>query len=216
MVVAIPWRPQPARVAAHRFVREWWAAVLPDSPVVEVDTDHHPYNLAAARNKGVVEAERLGADVVVICDADVVFDHHIHVYEAIAGASVDGWVHMPFTNQLYLTADETADLFDGTPPTRAGHLGNGCCYITTPSTYWAFGGSDERFSGWGGDDDQLVAAATTLVGLVRHDGVAYSLHHADECRDVGSERHRPNSLLAQRYWAAMGNERAMRELIAER
>jgi hypothetical protein len=217
VVVAIPWRAQPARLAAHAFVRRWYADVLPDAPVVEVDTEHQPYNLAAARNLGVRRAAALDADVVVVGDADVVIDRPHHLLEAIEAAAADGWMHMPFDDQLYLTADETAGLIDrAQAPQRRGHRGNGCCYVVQPDAYWAFGGSDERFSGWGGDDDQLVAAATTLVGLTRHDGVAWSLHHADECRDVGSERHRPNSQLAIRYWKAMGNERAMRALIAER
>lgn len=216
VVIGIPWRPQPARLAAHAFVREWWANVLPDAEIVEVDTDHHPFNLAACRNVCARTAADLGADIVVIADADVIIDDPARVYAAVDGAR-DGSLHMPFTDQLYLTADETAALIaSGIHPIRTPTLGNGCCYIVQPAAYFAAGGSDERFSGWGGDDDQLVAATTTLIGLTRHDGVAYSLHHADECRDIGSERHRPNGLLAARYWHAMGDPDAMRALIAER
>lgn len=215
IVIAIPWRPQPGRLAAHAFVRSWWARTVPSATIIEVDTDHDEYNLAAARNLGVAQAQELGADVVVLADADVVItpDHHVHA--AIADAPVTRTLHMPFTNQRYLSEVESERLYAGHQVPVDGHQGNGCCYIVTPDAYWACGGSDERFSGWGGDDDQLVAAATTLIGLTRHDGVALSLWHP-AVRDVGSERHRPNSLLAQRYWRAMHDPAAMRALIAER
>lgn len=215
VVVAIPWRPQPGRLAAHRFVRGWWEHTLPTATIIEVDTDHSPYNLAAARNLGVAQAGELGADVVVIADADVIITPAHHVHDAIAAAPSTFTMHMPFTDQRYLTETESEALYAGHQVPTAGHLGNGCCYIVTPAAYWACGGSDERFSGWGGDDDQLVAAATTLIGLTRHDGVALSLWHP-AVRDVGSDRHRPNSQLAQRYWRAMHDPAAMRALIAER
>lgn len=216
VVVALPWRPQPGREAPHDFVCGWFAQVLPDAPLIEVDTDHDPYNLAAVRNKAVCEAEALGADVVVVSDADCVLEDARSLHRSIDQAAVDGRVHMPFERQRYLTEAETRAILAGEWPQRhPGHHGNGCCYVMTPDTYWRFGGSDERFSGWGGDDDQLVAAASCLVGLRRHRGVMLSLWHP-AFRDVGSERHRPNAVLAHRYWAAIRSPEAMRALIAER
>ena len=214
-VVAMPWRPQPAREAAHALVREWLARHLPLAPVLEVDTAHHPYNLSAVRNEGVRRAEELGADMVVIIDADAIIVPPDSLHEAIA-AAVDGRVHMPFTVQRYLTQEETERVLAGGAASTHGAHGNGACYVCTPAAYWTFGGSDERFSGWGGDDDQLVAAASTLVGLERHEGTVWSLWHADERRPVGTAEHRPNALLAQRYWAAIGSPRRMRDLIGER
>lgn len=214
--IAMPWRPGPGREAAHDYCVWWWGQVLPDAPIYEVDTAHEVYNLAAARNLGVQVAEADGCDVVVITDADSVYVPHRHVHEAIAEAAVDGRVHMPFSSQRYLTEHETKRLVeDHIVPDVTGSHGNGCSYILTPATYRAFGGSDERFSGWGGDDDQLVAAATCLVGLKRHRGLALSLWHP-AFRDIGSVRHKPNAALAARYWDAVHSKGAMRDLIAER
>lgn len=216
VVVGIPWRPKEGRFLAYCMVREFYKRHLPDALVVEVDTPHEEYNLAAARNKVVVEAAKLDADIVIISDADCIIAPPSHLDDAIVEAFEDGRVHMPFMNQMYLSEAETAGLaVHRTEPVLGGHLGNGCCYVMRPDTYERFGGSDERFSGWGGDDDQLVAAATCLVGLVRHPGVSLSLWHP-AVRDVGSGRHRPNSELARRYWAAIGNKSAMRAVIAER
>lgn len=223
--VAIAWRPTPERLPAYRHVLSLYAAQAEAAmdfgaciDIITVDTPHVPYNLAAVRNEGVRQAEARGADVVVLADADVVVTPWMHVQDAIIQAHEDGRAHLPFTLQRYLTAEETAEVIAGADPGSypGVGVGNGCCYVITPEAYWAMHGSDERFSGWGGDDDQFVAAASTLIGLVRHKGVALSLHHADERRPVGTAEHRPNSLLARRYWSAKGDPAAMRRIIAER
>lgn len=214
VVLGMPWRPKPGRLEAHAHARAWWDQHFPAYEVVEVDTDHEEFNLAACRNAAVRAAEERGADVVVIADADVIFHPAITVDQCVFAAR-DGRVHMPFTEQVYLTREETEALLSGRDAPTTGTPGNGCCYIATPAAYWAAGGGDERFSGWGGDDDAFVAAAGTLVGLKRHEGLAYSLWHPP-VRDVGSDRWRPNSLLAQRYWRANGSVRHMRRLIATR
>lgn len=216
VTVAFPWRPQPARVAAFEFVRRWWAEVLPEAHVVEVDTDHQPYNLAACRNAGVDAAEANGSSVVVLADADCVVGTPASLHAALHAATSDPYLHLPFTEQRYLDEPETLGLFDGLQPPLEGSHGNGACWVTSVAGWRAAGGQDERFSGWGGDDDQMIAAATALTGVVRHEGVVWSLWHADECRDVGSERHRPNAELAHRYWAARNSRAQMLALIAER
>ena len=215
VVVAIPWRPTPERQAARDHVVAWWCRVLPDAQVIEVDTDHHPYNLAAVRNECVRQAEALGAEVVVIADADGVLASPRPLYRAIMSAE-DDRLHLPYTAQRYLDQAETESILGGGTPSTDGHPGNGGIYVVTPAGYAACGGSDERFSGWGGDDDGIVAAAMALTGIERHKGTLWSLWHADERRPVGTAEHRPNANLAARYWNAKDRPEAMRALIAER
>lgn len=215
LAVVFPWRPQPDRLAAYGFTRTWWESHYPDAVFGAVDTDHQPFNLSACRNKAVRWAEQRDADVVVLCDADSVPATRDSVDEAVAEAG-DGRLHFPFESQRYLDQAETEALYRGESPPTDGARGLGACWVLTPSAWWAAGGGDERFSGWGGDDDGFVAAATTLIGVRRHEGTVWSLWHADECRDVGSERHRPNAELAHRYWDAIRDPAVMRRLIAER
>lgn len=215
LVVAIPWRPTPERRPAFEAVVEWWARHYPAAPVLTVDTPHVPYNLSAVRNECVRRAEAEYADVVVIADADAIVATPEALDIAI-GQAHDGRLHLPYTRQRYLDEDETRTVLDGGTISLDGSPGNGAVYVVTPSAYWDAGGSDERFSGWGGDDDGIVAAASTLTGLVRHEGTVWSLWHADERRPVGTPEHKPNADLADRYWSALGNRRAMIALIAER
>lgn len=216
VVVAMAWRSQPERIASHDHVIAWHRQHLPDAALIEVDTGHAPYNLAAVRNECVRRAEAAGAEVVVITDADAIVADPAQLHGAITRAATSGRLHLPFQAQRYLTAAETADVIAGGQAPLDGSHGNGAIYAVAPGTYWRFGGSDERFSGWGGDDDQLVAAAMCLAGLRRHPGTVWSLWHADERRPIGTEEHRPNAELAARYWQARDSRDAMRRLIAER
>lgn len=215
IAVVIPWRPTPERQAGYDMVVQRWRQLLGDPPILAVDTCHQPFNLNAARNAGVRAAADLGADLVVVTDADCVLADDVDL-TAVCDAAEQGGLHLPFTAQRYLTAGETAAVFAGDTRPLPGHPGNGACYISRPDAWWEWGGGDERFVGWGGDDDQIVAAAMCLSTLTRHWGTVLSLHHADERRPVGTDEHRPNAELAQRYWAARNNPAAMRAIIAER
>lgn len=212
IVVAIPWRSTPERDRAFRFVCSRYRAL--GLPVVTADAGGEGFNRAASRNL----AMRLCAsfDVVVLSDADCVFAYDSNLARAIAEA-VDGRLHMPYTAQHYCTADETANIYAGDLTPLPGHEGSGACYVITPDAWERCGGMDERFGAiWGGEDDQLLAAATALIGVERHRGTVLSLHHADEFRPVGADFHRPNAVLAQRYHDARTNPAAIRALIAER
>ena len=196
VVVAFPWRETPERVAGYQMVRDWYQVNLVNAAMVEVDTDSEVFSLAACRNRAVAVAKDLGADVVVISDADTI-PPPTALHDAIEGAAVDGQLHMPYDQCIYAGTDS--------PP----GLANGGVHVVTPACWDALGGQDERLVGWGGDDDQLIAAATCLVGVVRHPGCAVSLWHADANRWCNDE----NRKIAHRYWEAVGNPDAMRQLI---
>jgi hypothetical protein len=225
ITIGTPWRETPERKPAYDFMQQWWGSVLfgmgcqVDADFVSVDTDDEIFNLNACRNGIVEHAALVEADVVVICDADVVMSNRPMTSNVIQIAAQSDELHMPFTLQRYLTADETRGVISGHP--SCGDLpgvgvGNGCCYICRPEVWEQFGGGDPNFVGWGGDDDQIVACASTLVGLRRYTPVAWSMHHADECRPIGSPMQQRNARRAQRYWSAAGNQRAIRRLIDTR
>lgn len=217
VAVAIPWRATPERQAAHNYVRNVYDRRLPSAPVYEVDAPGWTgFALAPSRDLGVRLAEGAGADVVVISDADAV-PAASTLWDAIVGAYEEGGLHLPFTEQLYLTADETRDFYNGGMPLREGSPGDGALYVVRPDQWWAMGGNDNRFGDvWGGDDASAVSAAQALTSLHRHPGVVLSLHHADERRPIGAPEWQPNSDLARRYVEARNDPAAMRSLIAER
>lgn len=203
VVVAIPWRDRgdQLRRAHHQAIRAWFDRTL-DAPVLDCDGGG-PWSLAGARNAGVRLAADIGADVVVVCDAD----NHPEagpLANAIAGCVDDGLVHLPYTE--YVNGSFR----------WAGSVGG--IYVTTPDTWWAAGGQDERFRGWGCEDHAFVHAHATLLGapMPRHPGVLTHLpHRAPAERDPRHPDHVAAAALLEAYRSADGDVAAMRALVAD-
>ncbi|MGI5274755.1 glycosyltransferase family 2 protein [Nonomuraea sp. CA-218870] len=218
-LVAIPWRHQPSRMVAHEATVARYRELLPGVEIVEVDTGHEPFCLAGCRNRGVRLAEERGADVVVLGDADTLPERE-PLLAAIEGAATSGLVHLPYTAYHSLRADGTAQYRRGVPLDRCNHLvvpaATSGVYVTSPETWWACGGQDERFLGWAPEDVAWLICHRTLLGSepVRHEGRVYALHHQSATKT--GPAYEQAVALYQRYMDAAGDETAMRALISER
>lgn len=218
VLVAIPWRFQPHREYAHRIVADHYRELLPDATVVNVDTDHQPFCLAACRNKGVRVAETGGYDIAILGDADTLPEQK-PLRAAIEQARYSRFVHLPYDQYRSLRAEGTAQHRAGTPLEDCDHLVvDGACsgvYVTTPKTWWAHGGQDEAFLGWGFEDAAWMAAHKTLLGAepVRYPGSVFTLHHESQVKE--GEQYTANAARCFRYHQAQDDPDAMRALIAE-
>jgi hypothetical protein len=214
LTVLIPWRPQPTRIAAFEAVTEWYAENVPDATVHTIDSPDPVFNLAQCRNLGIASVAN-PHDVVVINDADTLPE--LAALESAIAAASDGLVHLPYTEYHWLGATGTAQYSDGTPLAECDfELVRGACsgvYVTTPATWEAHGGQDERFRGWGFEDAAWYLAHSTLLGSapVRHEGRVYALHHKAEVRE--GPHYDANAALMERYREATTPD-AMRQLIA--
>lgn len=217
VAVMCPWRATPDRLRAFLYVRDWYLENFPNWYFGTADSGHEEFSRAGSRNACVVAAEREGADVVILNDADTVPNKGA-VAAAAYGAKDDGLLHFGLDTMLYLTEEESEAFYRGEMPTRKANPHDSSVIAIKPSSYWEAGGQDERFgSQWGGEDGSLVSACNAILGrCVWHRGTAMSLYHDGACRDIGSEQWRPNSDLSMRYYAARNNAPAMRALIAER
>ncbi|MFF5261350.1 hypothetical protein ACFY4C_20600 [Actinomadura viridis] len=218
VLVGIPWRPQPHRVYAHDLTVDTYRALLPDAHIVDVDTDHEPFCLAACRNKAVRMAEAGGYDVAVLADADTL-PEPAPLHQAVQYATTSRYVHLPYTQYRSLRRDGTNQLLAGAPLEDCNHLVvDGACsgiYVVNPATWWAHGGQDEHFQGWGFEDAAWLAAHKTLLGAApaRHEGRVYALHHESAVKT--GDRYEANAARCYRYLQAEGNVDAMRALVTE-
>lgn len=218
VLVALPWRPQPHREYAHDLTTQRYRELLPDALIMGIDTRHDPFCLAACRNEGVSTAETLGYDVVVLADADTLPERQ-PLLEAIEHARVSRFVHLPYTQYRGLGADGTKQHLAGVPLDRCSHVViPGACsgvLVTTPATWWAAGGQDERYRGWSPEDVAFLIAHRTLLssGFARHDGNVYALHH-DSPPKTGPVYDEAVAHY-QRYLDADHKPAAMRALVAE-
>ncbi|HXR44938.1 MAG TPA: hypothetical protein VN759_09040 [Pseudolysinimonas sp.] len=212
--VIIPWRPTPSRRPAFETVSAWYRRHLPGATIVPVDSDDEIFNLSRCRNIGIATIAD-PAEVVVISDADT-FPEPAPLAAAIAAAAGSGRVHLPYTEYRWLGEAGTAQLLTGAPATDCAHEvvvgARSGVYVTTPATWWAHGGQDERFRGWGFEDTAWWIAHETLLGEpVRHPGRVFAMHHVTQRRE--GEQYDRNAELAGRYRAASGDPAAMRELV---
>lgn len=214
--VLIPWRPQPSRVPAFDAVVAWYRSAFGDVDIRTIDSEDEVFNLARCRNLGIGligEAER----VVVINDADTIPEREPLV-AALAAAAVSGRVHLPYDEYRWLGATGSAQYASGVPLERAEfELVRGACsgvYVTTPATWWAHGGQDESFRGWGFEDAAWHLAHETLLGEAprRHPGRVYALHHVPAARE--GVHYEANARLMDEYRAAAGDISAMRQLVS--
>lgn len=220
VLVGIPWREQPHRVYAHDLTVHRYRDLLPDADVVDVDTDHDPFCLAACRNKAVRMAEAGGYDVAVLADADTLPDRG-PLLAAIEQARYSRFVHLPYTEYRSLRRDGTDQALDGVPLERCAHVtipfATSGVYVTTPTAWWASGGQDERFQGWAPEDWAWLIAHRLLLGAepARHEGRVYALHHQSPPKT--GPAYEAAVKLYQRYLTAgdAGDVEAIRRLVAE-
>lgn len=213
--VVIPWRSAPSRLEPFQRVWDWYATNLPEARLRTVDTDDDVFVLAACRNEAVRTAPE--GTVIVLSDADTLPEIE-PLRRAIDAARTSGLVHLPYTEYRWLGGTGSAQYADGVPleDCEVEQVVRGACsgvYVTTADAWWAHGGQDEGFRGWGFEDAAWYLAHETLLGEPprRHDGRVYALHHAPETR--AGTGYDANAARMERYRAAAGDPAAMRELL---
>jgi hypothetical protein len=215
LTVIVPWRPQPSREAAFEALQRWYAEALPHAVIRTVDSDDEVFNLSRCRNLGVT-AITDPDEVVVINDADTIPELR-PLLEAIAAAKTSGLVHLPYDRYHWLGRMGTAQLIAGTNAADCEfELVNGArsgVYVTTPATWWAHGGQDEQFRGWGFEDSAWYVAHETLLGEAprRHSGTVYALHHETQLRE--GPQYDLNAARMNDYLSAASDPVRMRALV---
>lgn len=213
--IVIPWRPAPSRIDAFERVQRWYRDAFPTVPVETVDTDDEVFVLAACRNRAMRSA---GLDeVVVLSDADTLPEVDA-LTAAVAAAAAGDRVHLPYDEYRWLGREGSAQYAAGRSLAECDHeLVIGACsgvYVSTPRAWFAHGGQDERFRGWGFEDAAWNLAHQTLMQAPpqRHRGRVYALHHVGEVRS--GPRYDANAARMELYRAAAGDADAMSRLVA--
>lgn len=219
VAVVIPWRGgQPDRDRHHETVRAHLRALLPDAWHIDADSGHTPFSRAGSRNRGVQLAQDVGADVVVLCDADTLPERE-PLLAAIESAH-DGLLHLPYTHFRGFSHSGTRAYLGGTPEDACEveletTWSTGGVMTITPDAWWRMGGMDETFRSWGMEDTAARVACDAILGpTVRHDGTIYHLWHPSEI-DPSSPSYQANMARMARYVEAEGKPDAVRAIVAE-
>lgn len=207
-----------------RYCKDFWHEQRAGWEIVEGDHDDGPFNRSAAINR----AARGRWDVAVILDSDTLLEPEL-IDKAIRQALVTKALSLPFSHRMLLSRAGTEGIMKGAERqwerwvTRVHQPDARYCYISgclvVPRCLWdAVGGFDERFEGWGGEDDAFFAACTMLSGrdarTTRLRGKAWHLwHEPSPWMDRGSSLYRMARALSERYVHA--DLKQMLELLEE-
>lgn len=187
-----------------RFCEQHWRRALPDAEIVEGHHDDGPFNRSAAING----AAHSMWDVAVIVDADVVVDAD-QIRAGIRLAVDTEAMVLPFRQRRSVSRRGTEQILHGAggswtrwvEETQAWNVST--CVIVPRRLWDDVGGFDERFVGWGGEDEMFHAACMALAGVERVDGDAWHLWHPlSRDRDHRTANYRMVEALARRYIAA--------------
>lgn len=207
--IAVPWRDRgdvSRRNALMHVTKNLMGTV--GRPVHHVDGEQEAFSLAAARNVAVRQAEMEGADVVVICDSDTLIEESALLDGIVAARELER-VILPFNLFRALGQRESIMVMNGRNPITMPDIGSltwsvGGAFVTTPEAWWALGGQDERFTGWGCEDTAFSLVADRLRrSHVRIPGTIHHLWHpASPDKDESNPSYRLNADLLARYGAA--------------
>lgn len=187
--------------------------------LVVTDPPGEPYSRAAAFNQGALQSR---ADVLVLHNPDVVIPPS-QLDAAILLAELAGVTVYPFTRYHELTQVATVRYLAGSPTTDyqlvMGEECVGPALAVRRTVYEAWGGMDERFSGWGYEDVAWDVTSRTLVGpALRVGGACTHLWHPPALHSphLPTRVTEENMLLCDRYRAADGDRDMILTLLAER
>lgn len=180
MRVAVPRRADKGhRDKLWRYCRSEWKQQFPDWDIVEGHHDKGPFNRSAAINS----AAQGEWDVLVIADSDVLAEHDA-LRDAVKACS-DGRVHLPYRRRMLVSEIGTRRILRGqqgswsawaTPDRNRNHCSS--VVVLNRSLWDAVGHFDERFEGWGAEDDAFIVACDAVGGRhVRHAGNVWHLWH---------------------------------------
>ncbi|MEH7333232.1 galactosyltransferase-related protein [Neobacillus drentensis] len=164
------------------WTRRFYEKMMPGIEICIGTSRDQPFSRSQAINHAASQATR---DIFVIADTDIIYDPAILI-EAIKLLDVYTWV-LPFEKSFNMEQQSSEELLKLEPswplPINVkghipGQIGYGLVNVIPRKHFEAVGGFDERFLGWGGEDDAFACSVNGLCGwLYRMNHTGYHLWH---------------------------------------
>lgn len=220
--VLIPYNPnnKDHRSSNFEWVKRFYHAAMPEVEICIGSAADKPFNRCKAINLAAKQASR---DVFVIAEADVVYDPEL-IRNALELLKNHTWI-IPFRGVINISEMNSKKLLKSVPGWPLSVEVNdfqidwyyeefaGKLNVITRDNFAAAGGCDERFVGWGCEDDAFVCAVNTLCGpFVRIDRPIYHLWHT-YAGAWNNPNYSSNWELFEKYRQANGNKDEMHKLV---
>ncbi|MFI8686184.1 galactosyltransferase-related protein [Rossellomorea sp. NPDC077527] len=213
----------PYRQKALSVVMNYYKTFFPKSKIIVASEGNVPYSKSAAINKAVKQAK---TELIAIIDADILCPKETMV----SGLKLLGIypLILPY-NKVIDLSQHLSQLIYEKPHISLIHsklhgkdrLGKkaipvGGINLIKKSCFLKIKGFDERFIGWGGEDDSFVAASDTICGShKRLNGCIYHLWHPSE-KGKGNPYYSKNHLITEEYFNAYNKKEEMMNILSKR
>jgi hypothetical protein len=219
--VLLPYKPDNGpRDEAFRWTRAFYRKYMQNAEICIGHSESALFSRAQAINDAARQAT---TDLFLIADTDIVYDPRI-ILEAKQKLNTHAWV-IPYSQVQDISEPCTKQLL-GTEPvwpfampldsTVRTYSPKGGLTLMPRKHFEAVKGLDERFIGWGGEDDAFASSLDTLCG--QHDRLQEAIYHLwhPNNKENGNPNYANNFNLFLRYMQAYGNAASMRELVSSR
>lgn len=217
----LPYKPgNGERDEIFKFVKKRYEELMPNIELcIGIDNSEY-FNKSRAVNKAARQAT---GEVFIIVDTDVIFN--INLIDIII-SNIDNfpWI-IPFSNGYRLNAQATQRILKEAVTSNISislsEVEDNCVIkgalmnVMKRECFEKIGGMDERFEGWGGEDEALAYTLETICGTHgRLNEDIYHLRHP--CANVNNNYYLRNFALYARYANAMSDINKMMEIINEK
>ena len=223
--VLIPYRPS-HRLRAKTFdwITRRYKKLLPEAELCVADSNDEEFSRSQARNNAFSLAT---TDILLVADADTVPERDAILRGIELLDQQVPWV-VPYDTYFNLGVEKTQEILKHGPHLDIEFKNEDCEHIVMStagmllmrrSAWETVGGYDERFIGWGYEDNSFQLALDVLVGRhVRvHEGRGIHMWHpAPETVRFAQPMIDYNRRLYEQYVKASRNPERMKRLVDER
>lgn len=224
--VLIPYREDGGRRdQIFEWILDRYAALMPDADIcIGMDRKNHEFNRSAARNDAFEQADRrflLIADADTIPEPDAITEG---IQMILNGAP---WV-IPYGTYYNLSEEKSNEILRSEPESAIVFEDKDCEHIINStagmllmerSVFAWMGGYDERFIGWGYEDNAFQVALDTLLGphqRVESGRAIHLWHPAPETNRFKQPMIQHNRELYMHYMKQRGKPDRMRACMGKR
>ncbi|MGM0904476.1 MAG: galactosyltransferase-related protein [Bacillota bacterium] len=212
------------RDRAFKWVKAFYQKVLPEAEICVSDCTTDLFSRAEAINRSAKQAT---GDIFMIADADIILDPDI-IKMSVQLLKEHAWV-VPYSRVKHVSRKSTRALLNTEPSWPAqidfevSRTANaaarnfiGGVNIISRDNFEVVGGFDERFLGYGAEDDAFGHSVNTVCGrYLRLDTDIFHLWHP-RVRTKSNPHYQANIALLKRYIQAGKSKKRMLNMINER